>query len=238
MSDEILLGGNGRIDERGFLVRAVQYLVDTEAEAIVVGDATFMGVPQKRGGRSWVPIKSGQFKVTVIYEGLVEEPDESHETFEWLPSRSAEPIEAHPWINQLKKRYQGTPDSSGRVKFPPFLGDQGDGKDGLAGADGSAENRRRNPMFGWESYIKKGLTLRHRFSRRTFPYALVEQDGTVVPSVPGGYRTPNGRDWLLWVGNIPQRGAADTLGFDVTVDYVLSDRGGWPPMYWLIDNIS
>jgi len=234
------MGGGGRKDENGFLIYTRHYRCDTEIEALTVGDATVNGIPQKKGGRSWSPLKSGRWAVVVEYEGFPEdeeEPDpEAPENFEWLPTKSEEPIEAHPFIDRLLKDYAGWIDpETKKAKFPRYLKSESD-PDGLAGNEKKAADQKPNPMFGRETYLLKGGILRWNLTTKERPDQWAKQDGRIVKSVPGDWETPDNRDWLVMFGPVRTRGSGDSLAYESKIDFLLSEDGGHPPPHFLFSD--
>jgi len=99
-------------------------------------------------------------------------------------------------------------------------------------------------MFGWDSYFSKGTIVEHRFTSSEFPQEKYDLDGTIIEETPCDYiKTPPERDWLINVEGIrelvkiggPKSG---DIIFDVTIRYVLSRKGGWPPMHLLIEDLQ
>ncbi|MFK5923278.1 MAG: hypothetical protein QM496_13960 [Verrucomicrobiota bacterium] len=240
MANKMILGGSGGISARGIISRTVLFLVDSEDEAMTYGPATHLGVPQKPGGRTWVPTKASKYKLTVIYEGLLEEGDpEAPENFTWLPSRSEEAIETHPEIQKLVEKYQGTR-VEGKVVFPPWLA-AGQGKDninnGLPGRNipGPA-GATPNPMVGRESYLLQTGVWRWNLVTKSKPNSWIRKNGSIVKSVPGGMDTPKDHDWLVMFGPMVTRGSGDALAYESKVDFLLSEEGGFPPSQWILKN--
>jgi hypothetical protein len=234
----LILGGTGSIDDRGIRRRTLLFRVENEADCFTEGPAEYLGITQKPGGRSWEPNEAGTaYKLTVQYEGIGDEdPDaEAPHHFEWVPRRSEEPIEAHPLIDKIIKIYGGTPDpETKKITFPRYM-PTAPGADGLPGEQGTAGNQRKNPMYGRESYLLKTGIWRWTFSSRSYPQKWEDQDGRVIKSVPGGRRTPAGKNWLVMFEKATPVGTGDAMVYDVQVDFVLSEKGGWPPSATIFD---
>lgn len=230
-------GGNGSRDERGIVRQALKFRAENLAEALTIGPATYAGLTQKPGGRSWEPTPAmGTYHVTVQYEGLAEEEQdpESPNNFEWLPRRSEEPIEAHPLIDKIIEYFGGTYNEDKKLSFDRYMPTK-TGADGLPGEQGASGSRRRNPMHGRESYLLKTGIVRWTFASKSYPQKWEDQDGRVIKSIPGGRRTPPGKDWLVMFEKASPVGVGDALAYDVQVDFVLSERGGWPPSATIFD---
>jgi hypothetical protein len=239
-------GQGGQLDETGLLWHQLVFLESDETQLATCGYRSWNGMPEKRGGRTWQKTAGelGEYIVKIRYEGIPAGVDEL-EKWSWLPVKTEEPIAAHPLVELLIARYGGEAQADGTVKFPRFLPEDftGGGPDGLKAAGNlnvAGEGKVKNPMFGWETYIKKGLIVRRQFRSRNFPQRLVELDGTVVDSTGNpDFPAYDDRDFLVWVGPITTEGnPGEDQYFAVTVDYVISNRGGWPPMHWLVDRLQ
>lgn len=245
MADEPFLNGQGGLDELGIASVAVDYRTKDFPKVWTIGEGEFNGLHERQGGRTWVQDSGGNWRVTVIYEGLVKET--GLETFEVLPTRSEEPIESHPYLQELKDKYGGYLDSEGKLKFPEFLPDGPGTIDptlGLVGPGRNGQAREPNKMFGWDSYFSKSTIVEHRLTRTEFPQEIYDLDGTIREEIPADYiQTPPERNWLINVENIRELvkiGGSSTgeIIFEVTIRYVLSRRGGWPPMHLLIEDLQ
>lgn len=240
-----ILGGSGKEDSSGFVSRTVVFKVKTEEECLTVGrNRTFMGLPEKKGSRTWKPTEAGEFHVNVTYEGRLDFEDEDEEeaaerpeNFQWITARSEEPIESHPLINQMVDLFQGVPDpdDQNKIKFPRFLTKQATGADGLSGEDTQSGEGTPNPMYGRDSYLFKSGIWRWKFGVKEYPHKWEAQDGRVIKSVPGGRPTPENKDWLVLVQSVVPVGSGESLGWDVTIDFALSEEGGWPPPQYIFD---
>ena len=52
----------------------------------------------------------------------------------------------------------------------------------------------------------------------------LDRIGTIQESLPGGFPTPSGRNWIVMPPKISQRGGI----YQITEELMLSQPGGWP----------
>lgn len=244
MSNE-LLSGDGGVDELGIATLPIDYMATSFQEALTIGEEEFEGLHPKPGGRSWKRTPQGKWRTTVIYEGLVGEV--GLQTFEILKTQSEEPIETHPYIQELKDKYGGYLDSEGKLKFPEYLPDGPGTIDpvlGLVGPGRNGQASEKNPMFGYDSYFKKGLILEHRFTTSDDIQPYIDEDDRIVDAVPEEYiKTPPERNWLRQLENVRELvqvggDRANGVIHELTVRYILSQPGGHPPTKFLIEDLT
>lgn len=235
-------GSTGRENPDGDLTHSLVFRCDTFEEVLTCGPATWEGIPRKKGGRSWAKgrERAGKYVVTVVYEGL---PSGQAELERWkmVPTKSDEPMEAHPWIEMLAEKFNGEEQDDGSIRFTRYLPNDGESSGGSdpLNFNRAGDGRVKNPMFGLETYIKKAMIVRLTFRYRNLPQNYLEMDGTVIDRIPNPrYDLWPDRDWLVWVGEIDEEGEGDEIFYSGTVDFVLGPPGGWPPMYWLIDRLQ
>lgn len=117
-------GNEGGLDDRGFETWTVRHAPVDLADIRSVGDASFMGLSQKPGGRRWNQYQAGKYEVFIQYEGLSGEDAADgvlNERAGWIGSTTEEPIESHPKIDELVKNYGGYEDGEGAIKWPRYL---------------------------------------------------------------------------------------------------------------------
>lgn len=140
------------------------------------------------------------------------------------PSFSQKPLETHPNFLAIVTQYGGYPDTNGRVFWPKENPVATEGGGGFSGGSGTKEN----PMYGQQDYFSIEGTYRFRYLSKSQPETAAFSGMIVTSGLPGN--PPNvseGRNWLLLVF-YRRRG----LIFDITEQYWLSGRGGWPaPLY-------
>jgi hypothetical protein len=177
-----------------------EYVVDTEEEIELAGagDAPLglFEVSRVAGNYQNHPTK---LLVRVGYEGITNEPDpEADAVYEFDVLLEENPIEAHPKIQDIIKKYAGEVDpSTKRVRFPLTLPNQNtSGAGALAGGGGQGATKR-NPLFGLTSYLTLGSVFRRSTVSRTMPSDLLGRVGETRQSLPRGFPTPEGRLWLI-----------------------------------------
>lgn len=242
---EALLSGDGGVDELGIATLSIEYKAASFTEALTIGDETFEGLHPKAGGRSWKRTPSGAWNTTVVYEGLV--ADVGMETFKLLPFRTEEPVETHPYLQELKDVFGGYLDSEGKLKFPEYLPDGPGSIDpvlGLVGPGGNGQASEKNKMFGWDSYFSKGLIIEHRFTTTDDPQPYIDADDTIVEETPCPWaKTPPERNWLRQLEDVNEvvvigGDRSNGVVFEMNVRYLLSRPGGWPPTKYLLEDLQ
>lgn len=222
-------GSKASRDQRGLISCTVPWVVASEADVLSVGASSAFGVPETK--REWSDHESGKFLVNITYEGT---PDEQgrEETYEFDSSFGEEPIESHKDIAAIKAFYGGTVGGDGKITFPEKMpsGNQA-AASGLGGS--SAAKSGKNPLFGMTTYLVTKAVFRRTYLRRTFPASLLNKIGSVTRTLPGGFPTPAGRDWLFMPPKVSKKGNA----FEISEEHMLSAPGGWPPqVYSLIQS--
>ena len=220
-------GTRGSRDERGLISITIPWIVASLNEVLTVGEANVLGLPETR--REFSDHEAGKFLVNITYEGS--QSDEGNtESFEWDTSLAEEPIESHPLIETLKSNYGGTVNSEGRITFPEKISGKSTGSS--AGLGGGVKSRSdKNPLFGLSTYLVTKAVFRHTYLRRTFPESILDRIGTVQHHLPGGFPTPQGRNWLVMAPKIARRGNL----YEISEELMLSAPGGWPEaVYQLI----
>lgn len=221
-------GTKGSRDQTGLLSLTVPFYVATESEVLTVGiEAPF---ELEEISREWDDIEGLEgFQVTVTYEGLEPGRDESEgESIEFEPSFSEEPIEAHPSFLILKEQFDGSTDDKGRVQWPETYFP----KTGSQVLSGGPKDKK-NPLFGVSTYLALKSVFRRTYVVREIPDDLLDTSGEIVESLPDGFPTPNGRDWLRLPPKVSKRGNV----YQISEELLLSPPGGkWPPgVHGLID---
>lgn len=240
-----ILSGDGGLDELGIATLSIDYKAGSFTEALTIGEIDFEGLHQKPGGRTWKRDSQGAWIVSVTYEGLVGEA--GLETFELMTTRAEEPVETHHYLQELKDQYGGYLDSEGKLKFPEFLPDGPGTIDPVLGLVGPGRNGQAsdpNPMFGFDAFFSKGLVVEHRFTTTDDPQPYVDADDTIVEEVPCPWiATPPGKNWLRQLESVRELvriggDRANGLVFEITVRYLLSRPGGWPPTKFLLEDLQ
>lgn len=245
MASEPLLSGDGNVSELGIVSMSIEYRADNFGEVLTVGAGSFEGLWEKKGGRSWTRRGDGKWIVTVVYEGLAA-GTVGQESFRVMSMRSEEPIETHPFIQEIKDKYGGWLDEEGKVKFSEFIPESAGNNSpeiGLVGPPRPGTAIERNPMYGFDAYFVKSIVLEHRFTTDQAPTEYTENDDIIVDSTPNTWiQVPPDRNWLRQledVNEVRTIGGDDSgVVYEVSVRYLLSRPGGWPPTKYLLEDLS
>ena len=135
-------------------------------------------------------------------------------------------IQRHPKFQTLLKDYEGYPDNDGQHVLWPATLENTDGWGGLS----AGLNTATNPMFGVNEFFQMEGTYRYRYAALTLPDKVLASSGSIIVAGPPGEPPPliDGRNWLMLPIQYHRRGPV----FDITEQYWLSGRGGWPaPVY-------
>lgn len=213
-------------DKRGLITASLSFVVDSIEE-------TMGGLPAVLGlaevGRNATEREDKRFLVQVDYEGASSDgiaPEDDNSEFD--ESFREEPIETHPDIKGLIKYYGGEVDPvSKRVTFAMDLPKTASGGNGLGGAL-KPQQDGKNPLYGLSTYLVLSAVFRRQYLKKTLPVSLFSSIGRVVKSLPGGFPTPSGHDWLIRPPKVSKRGSC----YEVTEEWVMSPPGGWPPQVY------
>ena len=227
-------GQSGSRDEHQMVSWDVPWYVESSADVFDVGDEPpLVGLVET--GRNFSQVEGAGLIVTITYEGYAgehESPEDEEPIYSFDSSFKEEPIEAHPDFPAIKKRYEGTFDPEDKTtKWPEFLSTAAS-KTGLFGPNDVVKGGgEKNPMFGNETFLSFASVFRKSYIREELPPNMLDGIGTIVTSLPRGYPTPDGRDWLQMPPRIRERGEF----FQVDEEMILSPAGGWTPeVYGLI----
>ena len=221
-------GQKGSIDDKGVVQWTVPYFVEDLASVLAAGkEPPLPGLIEV--GRTWSDdeeIAAVGLKVEVTYEGYTGtgDPEDQPDTYDFDASLREESLVGHPDWEGLKILFDGKYDQETKsVSFPEFMDKY---KVGLGGLSGTPDGRGRikNPLFGVETYLSLASVFRRTYIRKTVPAFALSQIGTIQKSLPGGFPTPPGRDWLVMPPKISQRGGV----FQITEELMMSQPGGWP----------
>lgn len=175
----------------------------------------------------------GHFIVTAIYKTLYQvkgtgDYDDEYGVVESMEyNYSEEPLEAHPNIKAIAKKYGGVPRPDGTYDFPATRPDTVGSDSGLTEFGGAGGDI--NPLYGMKTYP----ALQARFTK-TFGTAnawgkYVENTGKIRKTIPNAVLPDKGnfkgRDWLQLPPKIEKNGKF----YRVQVEYMLSAPGKkWP----------
>lgn len=210
-----LLGIAAEVDDIGIVTIRKPYFADSFEEALRVGEDKVAGVPQH--SRSVSVNEAGIFIVEVRFEGKGSVETEQNEDFTLKTTFREEPIESHPKILEIIKKYGGKL-RNGRVEF----------SDTYAGAasDRGLQRRRedgtvKNPFFGVEKYMVLEVTWTRRYAAEEIPGDILARVGRIVPRPPGKPPVLPGRNkWLVMPPSATRRGNM----VEVTEEYQLLNQ--------------
>lgn len=235
-------GQKGSIDDKGVVQWTVPYFVEDLADVLKVGrEAPVSGLIEV--GRTWSDdgeVQGVGIKVEVTYEGGGG-PGSQPDSYEFDSSFREESLVAHPlWSTHLKPIFKGKyDDESKTIKFPEYL--EGKSGSGLSGdfvgppspgqlAKFKRENQKKNPLYGVETFLSLSSIFRHTYVKSSVSASIFERIGTIRESLPGGFPTPDGRNWLVMPPKISQRGSV----YQITEELALSKPGGWEPTIYAL----
>jgi hypothetical protein len=238
-------GQKGSMDERGVVRWTIPYFVEDLADVFLVGLEPPLPYLSEVD-RNWSDdgeVQGVGLKVEVTYEGG--SPDNQPDSYEFDSSFREETIIAHPlWSSQFKPIFKGKYDTENKtITFPEFLGEY---KKGLGLPDGSSNSlagqkdsngrekngQLKNPLFGVETFLSLASIFRHTYVRDSVSASIFERIGTIRKSLPGGFPTPSGHDWLIMPPKMSQRGSI----YQITEEYMMSQPGGWPEAVYKLIN--
>lgn len=182
-----------------------------------------IGIPCVSVERSYEP---GKGIYTYAYEGQTQEFqfDDDHITFELDFSMSQEPIESHPNFAAVIKDKYGW--NKLRRQFAEFMpGTGGTSGGGFGGA--STAKKKKNDLYGTDSYLEVGAIFRKTYLRRSIPSNVLRGLGAIVSSPPGLGQFPMdvgpNRNWLKLAPKISRRGNL----VQISEEWMLSGPRGW-----------
>ncbi len=203
------------IDRFGVESGQIVWHADTLEEARSCGVTVHAGLPLVNrtispGRAKW------QHLVTLHYEGQSVDggapPDpEVNETAEGEVIFVQEPIETHPHLQDLLKRFGGSITPEGKVKWQPTV----KASQTQTFRTGKAAPNT-NPMYGRSTYAVAGCEVLHTYVRSRLPADVMEKLNQIIPDLPssipsnGRPSTPKGRNWMImaprWIsrGNVVQ----------------------------------
>lgn len=219
-------GANGSRDERGLVSHVVPYLAASFTEIFTVGEDDYFGLPETT--RTWKADQAGAYVVEVTYEGSNEKDAALKEkgTFEARSGYREEPIEGHPKIEELIKKFNGSRDAATKaVTFHETL-QPTSGANGLSGDMKAAEIK--NPMAGVEKFMSLDVVWVRQYIRNTTPPAAFENIGKIISSPPGDApKIPNRESWLVMPPQVKKRGNV----VEISEEYTLLPEGAPKAIY-------
>lgn len=226
-------GTTGDRDNRTGLASVVQsYVVDTLAEAMQCGrDDVPLGLVEVRRPFSSYKNHPTKLLVNVQYEGTMDdEPGEDAGHYEFDVVLEENPIEAHPKIDELRKRFNGTVDpNTKRVHFD--IEAPSNNQSGGSALSKTAAKSAKNPLYGLTSFLTLGSIFRRTIVLKTVPSDLLDRVGTIRQSLPKGFPTPEGRVWLV----MPPRMVTRGNGYELAEEWkLIRDEPGIRVVYSML----
>jgi hypothetical protein len=181
-SFELSRSGTTRINRR--------YLADSRSEALSGIPKAVDGLPLAGiRGSIWISKDDGRHVVEAVYEGLVDDPDESLDEFDIVTEERVQKIEAFRPRGILLTEYDGSYDAqTGRLIFPPTMPKpktrlgQPLTLDSMRG-----DSETPNPLWNATSYSVEYSMATWRLVRKKVPQSLVKQSRTVIDRLPSGF---------------------------------------------------
>jgi hypothetical protein len=206
--DPELLGTSGARDDRGLVSVTVPYFAETLEEALTVGASPLANLQEQ--SRTFRAGPSGHFEVEVTFEGDDgsagnDTAKESSTVYSAQGSFREEPIESHPKIEELIKKYNGQRGEGGKITFDATLSGSG-GTNALAGEAGVAAEKP-NPMAGVEKYMALEIVWSRSYIQKSKPTNIFKNVGRVISAPPGGApKLPGRKSWLVMPPKMTKRG--------------------------------
>jgi hypothetical protein len=243
-NDVGMLQEEGRIENSGRYVIRKNYLVSDTAALITVPSPPTNFRP---ASLSWQALGGGTYQKTVEYVSfiggaagadvgggstsqVVETINGVSGRFELDTQDEVAPIETHPSLQTLLKKYNGTIDPSTRRATWPEKYSPQNGSGLTAGADGPAAPVK-NPMSGVRFYTKAAAIFRHTQQMQFIPSDIWNNVGKMVAQLPAGFPNPppyfneNGENipyyWIVLSPQIYRQGES----YQIVRSYKLSDPG-------------
>lgn len=190
-----------------------------------MGLGGYGGLPET--ARTWRADMAGAYLVEVTFEGsdLDDSKLKEKETFEARSSYREEPIEGHPKIEELIKKFNGTRDAATqKVTFPATM--QGTGTNAL-GAE-SSQKDTPNPMAGVEKFMTLEVVWIRQYIRKTIPASIFNNIGKITANPPGGApKIKNRTAWLIMPPQVKKRGNV----VEISEEYTLLPEGSPKELY-------
>ncbi len=234
----ILDGAKGGVGEDGVATFTVRYMATTSKSLLAVGAFTFLGLSP--ASRTWEALNDGTsgFIVTVTYKGHLDgqEPDaNSDDVFseKWGMDfdYSEEPLETHPRIQEIVKKYGGLKIAAPNKGYDfPLAMPAGTKRTASLSARtlNSSGEVEKNPVYGMTTYPLLQAVVTRSFSCKKLPAEIVRNAGKSTVKIPGAPSdfddlTPSDRNWMQMAPKITPEGAI----WRVDQSWKLSPPGGW-----------
>ena len=194
-----MLQSGGQVDNSGKYTVNRKYLVQDEAELITTpGNISVGGKLMIPSALSYQKVSGGVWEKSIEFAAPVKASDTGVvQTFgsskiqegrvQMSVSAQLAPIESHPEIVEIKKKYGGYV-KDGKIFFPETYSEVGTGTSG--------GTPKKNPFFGVRYYYQPAATLRHTYTLDKMPANLWNGIFKIVKTsdLPGGF--PSLADYL------------------------------------------
>jgi hypothetical protein len=188
-----MLGGGGQIDNSGKYTVSKKYLVTSESDLMTTPSSILVGGKslqpsalsyQKISGGVWeksidftAPAKASETGVVRVQQTR---GNEEGGRIQMEVSAELAPIEQHPEIADLMKKYNGTVQKD-RVIFSENYVESGTGTSG--------GTPKKNPFFGVRYYYQPSATLRHTYTVDKMPGGIFDGVFCIIKTeqLPGGF---------------------------------------------------
>jgi hypothetical protein len=158
--------------------------------------------------------------------------------WDFEPTFQQTAIEKNPDINELIANYGGEEDpQTHRVTFRRFLTElpRDDKRGALGSSNRDASGQIKNPLYGFNEsgYITMGGIATARYITSNISTAM-NAVGRVFKRLPGNapdYGLEDDRDFIKMPPRISEVAREETgqRWYDLTHQFMMSDKGGWPP---------
>jgi hypothetical protein len=209
-------------DRLGKLRIRRRYLTDTRSEALTGLPRVVDGLPiAGKRGEIWISKDDGRHVVDAVYEGLIDDPDESLDEYELITEEREQKIEAFRPRDILLTDYDGSYDEkTGDLIFPPTMPKPKNRLGQPLTLATTSESETPNPLYGAKTYPVPHTTAVWRLVRKKVPGSLTKQEGTVIDRLPSGFDyTGPKKQWYVRPLQKRKRGNAWTIewtAFQVT----------------------
>jgi hypothetical protein len=210
------------VDRLGKIRLRRRYLADSRTEALTGLPKSVDGLPiAGTRGSVWISKNDGRHVVDAVYEGLIDDPDESLDEYELITEEREQKIEAFRPRDILLTDYDGSYDEkTGDLIFPPTMPKPKNRLGQPLTLSTTSESETPNPLYGAKTYPVPHTTAVWRLVRKRVPTSLAKQEGTVIDRLPSGFDyTGPKKSWYVRPLQKRKRGNAWTIewtAFQVT----------------------
>lgn len=172
-------------------------------------------------------VDKGLCIVTFNYEGGLSTSTfrEEDVVYELDTTMAQDPIETNPNFEKLKTMFSW--DKTER-RFAEYLAQAQNDNTNTPYPGDAQTAQTKNKLFGTDSWLAIGATLRKTYGAFTVPSSIFKGIGTIVttPTGTGSFNIPavgKGRNWLYMAPRVTQRGNV----VEIVLEWMLSGPNGW-----------